>query len=147
MLNYRRYFYKILYYIAYTVKIHPQLVDVFWAAKLPRPIGRKKIRLPTVDVIFQYFHNVKACGVDVSVESKKGHELIDVLKKTKKKHLTLWYGLFELISIVKQVNWPFWTCRLHFWPYQCYLRPSSGHKKVILEVNSKPKAYPNAKRS
>ena len=43
-----------------------------------------KKRLPTVDVIFQYFHNVKACGVDVSVESKKGHELIDVLKKPKK---------------------------------------------------------------
>ena len=67
-----------------TVKIHPQLVDVFWPAKLARPVGRKKIRLPTVDVIFQYFHNVKACGVDVSVESKKGHELIDVLKKPKK---------------------------------------------------------------
>ena len=46
----------------------------------------------------------------------------------------------------------FWlnrTCRFHFWPYQCSQRPSSGHKKVILEADSKPKvsskAYPNAK--
>ena len=46
----------------------------------------------------------------------------------------------------------FWLNRtwgIHFWPYQYAQRPSSGHKKVKTEADSKAKvsskAYPNAK--